>query len=191
MKTRTDLLNHLAEKHDLENYLEVGLQRADQNFNKIICHYKISVDPDPKAEAHFQMTSDDYFEMFPETKFNLVFLDGLHSSEQLQRDFNNAMNILSDGGFICMHDTSPAEESLTHFPRDKSGPWNGSAYKFACKLNFFHYDPVTVDIDHGITIVRKKDLPPIEGSCTMPWETFELNRKQLLNLISWEEFVSL
>jgi SAM-dependent methyltransferase len=133
MKTRTDLLNHIAEKYNLQNYLEIGLQVAALNFDKIKCPYKISVDPNPNAKADFVCTSDEYFEDFPKTKFDLIFIDGLHTAEQVKKDFENALKILSPNGFIVLHDTNPETYERTIVPRpNPSGPWNGDVYKTAC-----------------------------------------------------------
>lgn len=212
MPNRTDLLNHLATKYDLKRYLEIGVQVPALNFDKIKCEYKVGVDPDPKAMATFCMNSDEFFRLDAgefsnieitsagdgaiktiDKRFDLIFIDGLHTAEQVQKDFNNAMEIISDNGFVVLHDTNPASEDLTHWPRDKKGSWNGSVFGFAAKLKFFHYDPLTVDVDHGVTIVRgdSKDLRPIETTTTVPWEVFEFQRKELLNLISWNEFIQL
>jgi len=191
---RTEVINFLATRYNLDRYLEVGLQNPIQNFDKIVCKYKVSVDPDPNAHASFRCTSDDFFKVVLEDQYmgagnyNLIFLDGEHSAEQLEKDFENAISILSDGGIICMHDTSPVSEELTHFPRDKSGSWNGSCYKFASRLrgtSFF-----TVDVDHGVSVYRK--IAPITVDYeTISWDYFDKNRKELLNLISWDEFIEL
>lgn len=190
---RYDILNHLAAKYSLKNYLEIGLNDATQNFDRIICPYKISVDPDPNAHATFCMTSDDFFndkDILFENLFDLIFSDGLHSWQQCQEDFCNAMDCLSPDGWLAIHDTSPADESLTHFPRDKKGSWNGSTYKFAAKLKSIGCEIITVDEDHGVTLVKQTDIRPI-GVCDISWDYFNANRKELLNLISWDEFVKL
>src|SRR5687768_13438612 len=99
MKTRTDLLNHLAERYDLQAYLEIGLQDGTQNFDKIKCHKKISVDPDPKAGADYEMTSDEFFKYRMDDyegtpfEFSLIFIDGMHTAEQVKKDFENALKI--------------------------------------------------------------------------------------------------
>lgn len=193
MIKRYDILNHLAHKYNLQRYLEIGLNDSTQNFDKIICKHKVSIDPDPKANATWVMTSDEFFEnkIYHLSNFiHLIFSDGLHSAEQCQKDFCNAMGLLSDDGYLCIHDTNPAEESLTHFPRDKKGSWNGSTYKFAAKLKSLGCDVVTVDEDHGVTIVRKTDLRPV-GACDISWGYFNANRKELLNIISFDEFIKL
>src|SRR5690606_11871232 len=82
MRTRTDLLNHLAEKYSLERYLEIGVQVPALNFDKINCPYKIGVDPDPNASALHCVTSDEFFS-YNKDQFDLIFIDGLHTAEQV------------------------------------------------------------------------------------------------------------
>lgn len=197
MKTRTDLLNHLIQKHGLKSYLEIGLQDSAQNFDKIQCEYKMSVDPDPNADAKYQMTSDMFFDVWTANInhkfFDIVFIDGLHTAEQVKKDFENALNILSPNGFIVLHDCNPLKEEHTIVPRPTDrGHWNGSCYKFAVQLasNWVNYK--TVDIDNGCGVFYncfpshsyRNSEPPT-------WEYFDQNRKKLLNLISWDEFIEL
>lgn len=206
MKTRTDLLNHLIQKHGLKRYLEIGLQNAAQNFDKIQCEYKVSVDPDPEAHATFCMTSDEFFEKRITLKtmsiapskeiaihvlgdFDIIFIDGLHTAEQVKKDFENALQILSPNGFIVLHDCNPEKEEYTHVPRDKKGSWNGDVYKFAIELSATAAY-CTVDIDNGCGVfggTRNRDIFLVTNECE--WEYFDQNRKELLNIISWDEFV--
>jgi hypothetical protein len=186
---RTDVINGVISKFNYSSYLEIGLNNAADNFDKILCSDKASVDPNPDADAHFVETSDDFFNKISKRRLDIIFLDGLHSDEQLKRDFFNAIRFLKDDGCVIMHDTNPMSEDLTHFPRDKSGTWNGSAYKFVASLNCQKY---TIPDDHGCTIVFKKDvitIPTVSDYNT--WQYFDQNRKELLNLISWDEFIRL
>jgi len=199
MKTRTDLLNHLAEKYNLNRYLEIGVQVPALNFDKIKCEYKISVDPDPKAHATICKTSDKYFETefsinseFPEKyhkKFDLIFIDGLHTAEQVRKDFENALKVLTHNGFIVLHDCNPDAYEKTMVPRPtKTGPWNGNVYKFA--VSILSKSKNTVDIDNGCLVYRNTihDIVPFTEECYITWADFDTHRKELLNLISWDEF---
>src|SRR5690606_5184892 len=155
MPNRTDLLNHLATKYDLKRYLEIGVQNPDINYYKIVCPYKTGVDPDPRADATYRMTSDRFFE-FTTNTFDLIFIDGLHTAEQVGKDFENSLKILSPKGFIVLHDCNPEKEEHTIVPRPTpTGHWNGDVYKFACRLsdpeNMFH----TVNIDNGCGVFRR------------------------------------
>lgn len=209
MKTRTDLINHLIEKHNLKSYLEIGLQNADQNFDKINCEYKVSVDPDPNAHAVFCKTSDEYFDvissmaeqyMVPRNDggqdihyktMDLVFIDGLHTAEQVQKDFENALKILSPNGFIVLHDCNPLKEEHTIVPRPTpTGHWHGDVYKFTSRLSSNWVNYRTVDIDCGCGVFYNC-FPTFSLIDPPSWEFFDRNRKQLMNLVSWDEFVSL
>jgi hypothetical protein len=192
MKTRTDLLNHLAEKYNLQRYLEIGVQNTVQNFDKINCKYRVCVDPDPAAGATFQMTSDEFFDCEPEAGFDLIFIDGMHTAEQVKKDFENALKVLlSPNGFIVLHDCNPLKEEHTIVPRPtKTGHWNGDVYKFAGRLSsfeFFH----TIDIDNGCGVFKDVDNQLFPLRPEFDWEYFDKNRKELLNLISWDEFIKL
>lgn len=227
---RTDLLNHLATKYNLKRYLEIGVQNPMQNFDKIICEYKVSVDPDPNAHASYCKTSDDFFEMMSEyrhldsiqivteapmyevsivdgehapgfskinslytpTEFDLIFIDGLHTAEQVKKDFENALKVLSPNGFIVLHDCNPLKEEHTIVPRPTpTGHWNGDVYKFAIGIDKAH--ALTVDLDNGCLVFSnfKSLMSVVYKPVNTGWDFFDLNRKTLLNLISWDEFVKL
>ncbi len=209
-RTRSDLLNYLANKYQLKRYLEIGLQRAEQNFDKIQCEYKVSVDPDLNAKATFQMTSDEFFEINTpidrvdvtsvgdtqrqyhefDKRFDLIFIDGMHEAEQVRKDFEHAIKYLSPNGWICIHDCNPQKEEHTIVPRPTpTGHWNGSVYKFAALLSI-NKNFCTVDIDNGVGVFRGTGYK-ISAKEDWSWYEFEINRKKLLNLISWEEFLAL
>jgi hypothetical protein len=209
-KKRTDLLNHLATKYNLKRYLEIGVQNPIQNFDKIVCEYKVSVDPDPKAHATFCKTSDEFFEIISgmaeqyqvprndggnDTHYktvDLIFIDGLHTAEQVKKDFENALKVLSPNGFIVLHDCNPLKEEHTIVPRPtERGHWNGDVYKFAASL-LTSGNSWTIDIDNGCLVWQNKtggQYASLNKSIT--WDYFDKNRKELLNLISWDEFVRL
>jgi hypothetical protein len=144
MKTRTDLLNFLAEKYNLQRYLEIGVQVPELNFDKIKSCCKVGVDPSPNIYSEenviYQLTSDEFFtkfqngwpgiETWPNNSvgtFDLIFIDGLHTAEQVKKDFENAMKILSPNGFIVLHDCNPEKEEHTIVPRPtERGHWNGT-----------------------------------------------------------------
>jgi hypothetical protein len=192
-KTRTDLLNFLAEKYNLQRYLEIGVQYK-QNFNKIICRAKVGVDPDPASGVHYCMTSDAFFTYaIGSHEYDLIFIDGLHTAEQVKKDFENALKVLSPNGFIVLHDCNPEKEEHTIVPRPKpTGHWNGSCYKFAAAFHGYHRNRYTVDIDNGCMVFTPHRAPMCEVPVlnNISWDYFDTHRKELLNLISWDEFVS-
>lgn len=54
--------------------------------------------------SHMRMTSDEAFELLKDQMFDFVFIDGLHTYEQLKRDMENYSRIIRKGGVISMHD---------------------------------------------------------------------------------------
>lgn len=196
MKTRADLLNHLIQRHGLKRYLEIGVQNPMQNFDKIQCEYKCSVDPDPNAHASFCCDSDVFFELVMQDQYmgagnyDLIFIDGLHTADQVRKDFENALKVLSPNGFIVLHDCNPLEEHHTVVPRpSERGHWNGDVYKFAMQL--IGTNKFTVDIDNGCMVVPWCDKFQMLRLAANHWWHFNHDRKKLLNLITWDEFVAI
>ena len=207
MPNRTDVLNHLARKHSLEKYLEIGVQDVRQNFENIVCTLKLGVDPNYSYVSHegndvvLMMTSDEFFENPPHSlafdwisEFDLIFIDGLHTAEQVRKDFENALKILSPKGFIVMHDCNPEKEEHTIVPRPTpTGHWNGDVYRFASCLGYGHDCFFTVDIDNGCGVWRNcnEQYVPNEFLTEIKWEWFAKNRERCLNLTPWNEFIAL
>lgn len=192
MKTRTDLLNFLIQKYNLKSYCELGTQVRGINFDKIVCADKYCVDINPSADADFTGSTDKFFEQL-DRSFDLYFIDASHHAEDVKRDFENALNHLTPNGIICLHDCNPLKEEHTIVPRPTvTGHWNGSVYKFAASMPKYPF--WTVDIDNGCMVVRpEKDYfnDEIEWRKYIDWDFFDRNRKELLNLISWDQFVNL
>lgn len=202
MPNRTDVLNHLAERYNLQRYLEIGVQDVRQNFENIVCTLKLGVDPNYSYVSHegndvvLMMTSDEFFENPPHSlafdwisEFDLIFIDGLHTAEQVRKDFENALKILSPNGFIVLHDCNPLKEEHTIVPRPTvTGHWNGDVYKFATMLSGTP-SYRTVDVDNGCGVFRNCTV--IYNNYIPTWQEFNANRKEHLNLISWDEFLAL
>jgi SAM-dependent methyltransferase len=128
---RTDLINRIIKARGYTRYLEIGTQKG-VNLVGVQCAYKLGVDIDPRAVADIHMGSDEYFATHPE-KFDIVFIDGLHHADQVQRDICNALNILNPGGIILCHDMLPKNEAGQLVPR-QSKTWYGDCWKAFVRL---------------------------------------------------------
>ena len=183
--TRTDLINFLIKKYNLKSFLEIGCQK-NVNFNAIECKKKVSVDPDPAANATFCMTSDEYFYNNFEV-FDIIFIDGLHEYQQVKKDFENSYRVISANGFIILHDCNPIGEEFTSVPRETK-VWYGDVYKFAAQLgtNWLSFKTIDMDCGCGVFMPNTQEYALRE---VPTWEHFEQNRDRLLNLISWEDFL--
>lgn len=189
---RFDIINLIAPKIDAVDYLEIGVNLG-QTFERIIIKNKDGVDPEPLSHhTNFRMTSDKFFDyLHPRKGYDIVFIDGLHIHEQAYRDFLNSFNHLNPGGFILFHDTNPPS-------KDHAGEtqvfeqWNGNVYQTIMKLRseWPNLTIFTVETDWGVTIVQKGFQKTIEMKPEdYNYEFFDLNRKEILNLISVEEFI--
>jgi len=182
--TRTELINMLIKMHGFTSYLEIGMQKAENNFNKIIADVKVSVDPDPKAEATHQCTSDVFFD-WDNRKFDVIFIDGLHEAPQVERDTINAMRIMNPGGFIVLHDCNPKEEWQQLVPRQHK-VWYGDVWRAFVGFRLKYPDVISFCLDHdcGLGVIKYTDKKIEPGFIAdISWQEFDKNRKQLLGII--------
>lgn len=216
---RWDILNHLIKENNYKNYLEIGYYKG-WSFHAVKCQWKDAVDPNPSRDPEevaaeygqilqatggieeysfiHKMTSDDYFkklaerEMDPPIMYDIIFIDGLHESQQVDRDIQNALKHLSPGGVIVMHDCNPSSYEMTT-TGTASGEWTGDVYKSFCKFRMRYPNiAYVVDTDYGVGIIKDEVNPPphISPFGVIPdWEMFDKNRGEYLNLISSEEFL--
>ena len=206
--TRTDIINYtLSFLNRKTCYLEIGVRNPADNFDLIMADEKYAVDPGIEFEENpvdFQMTSDEFFEkkdnnkiLSPETKFDVVFIDGLHLAHQVDRDISNATKHLKDDGFIILHDCNPPTEwnariDYNYFFTPAICYWNGTTWKAFVKWRSNpNYQSCCIDTDYGVGILAKRH--PIGKNLEHTDPFFEYNelvnkRKEYLNLISFDEF---
>lgn len=190
----TQLLQALIDKHGLKSYLEIGVQNPANNFDKIMCFSKQGVDPcfvnKEKGEKIIPVTSDKFFvEWVPlnNDKYDLIFIDGDHTAEQVKRDFENSLRCLTDNGFIVIHDCLPVEESTTLVPR-QTRCWHGTVYKFC--LGIGDYPDIgykTFNIDEGCMLIWKQSGAKNDSgknlSIKYDWNLYSTMGKWLLKVV--------
>jgi hypothetical protein len=188
---RTGILNAIAAATGARRYLEIGC-RDNVNFNAVICPEKASVDPDPHAAATFPVTSDRFFAENPDLRFDLVFVDGLHTDEQVRRDVENALARLDEGGTIVLHDCNPPDafSARPEFTRPDLN-WNGTVWQAWVHFRATRpdLDMEVVDVDWGVGIIRRGAQAVLSETGT-DYEWLERNRVAALNLKSPEHFVA-
>ncbi|CAM3663408.1 class I SAM-dependent methyltransferase [Flavobacterium gelidilacus] len=206
---RTEIINFLLSKNN-DNYLEIGVRNPNDNFNQIIAKNKYSVDPGVEFKTNpvdFKMTSDVFFQKLTnndilnnEIKFDVIFIDGLHLADQVDRDILNALKFIKDDGFIVLHDCSPpsewhAREDFKYSHTPACGAWNGTTWKAFLKWRFNpDVNSCCIDSDWGVGIISKKQEigKKIEAENTFfEFNMLDKNRKKFLNLISFESFKNL
>ena len=194
LASRTSIINHLIHKHNLNSYLEIGV-RDGRNYDKVIAKNKIGVDPHPtkKITGLYELTSNKFFEI-NKMKFDLIFIDGLHLEYQVDKDIEECLKVLSNDGFIIMHDCNPPTEFHQRENYEVDGkfpPWNGTVWKSFAKLRMKNVglSLSCVDCDWGVGIIQKKKQPSFELSGSLDFNFLNNNRVDLLNLISVINFI--
>ena len=188
---RTEIIQMFINKINAKKYLEIGMG-CGTNHNNIVCDYKISVDPVPTVPVTFPITSDDFFNQNTE-KFDVIFIDGLHWSEQVYKDINNSLSILSENGVIICHDINPPDEDHQVYPQPVTQVnWNGDCWKAWVKLKTERKDlyMFVIDTDYGCGVIIKGKQELIKVNGELNWELLDNKRKELLNLTSTEDFLN-
>jgi hypothetical protein len=208
---RTHIINHFISLTDAQNYLEIGVRDPKKNFDRIQCDTKFSVDPGIEFKDNpvdFNMTSDTFFEQLksdelhldPQLKFDVIYIDGLHVSDQVERDILNSLEFLNENGVLILHDCNPPSEFHQREQYDfENSParsfWNGTTWKAFYKARH-HSDLFSIcfDCDWGVAVLSKKQYPlfnNIEGAVQNEFYEFSVLdtfRKEHLNLCSFEKW---
>jgi len=150
-KTRLDLINFLIKKKNYKSYLEIGCHQ-DEVFSLINIE-KIGVDP--MSGGNFRGTSDEFF-LQNNKKFDCIFIDGLHTYEQVIKDIKNSINFLSDDGTIILHDCLPSKITHQYVPRSRY-TWNGDVWKAIVEARTWEeVETYTILADQGLGVITKK-----------------------------------
>lgn len=186
---RYDIINTLIKKYNYGSYLEIGVQQK-KNWDQIKCEHKIGVDPDPTVQTTYNLTSDEFFRLRKEFTFDLVFIDGLHTAEQVEKDILNALNVLNEDGTIVCHDMLPIDEKSQLIPR-QTKVWVGDCWKAFVKLRYDRDDleMYTVDTDYGCGIIKRGKQEKIDRLVDN-YQDFDKNRYKLMNIVSVEQFLA-
>lgn len=171
------------------SYLEVGCA-SNALFDAIPVDDKVGVDPDSGGTK--RMTSDDFFSENTKS-FDLIFIDGLHTYEQVKRDIFNALNCVRKGGYILLHDMLPRNWKESHIPIITTGAWTGDVWKVAFELRRAEgLDFCILRIDHGVGIIRchgdRYEVPDYSEDLSLATYTYFFDNKVDLPIIEWGDF---
>ena len=133
---RVALVNFFLHKSLQNNsktkYLEIGCAN-NKLWSSVIVKSENKIGVDPEKGGNTRLTSDEFFKNNT-SKFDVIFIDGLHTYEQCQKDAINSLNCLNDGGVILFHDFLPLNWETEHVPRFVEG-WTGDVWKVAYELS--------------------------------------------------------
>jgi len=152
-------LSRLAKELWYRSYLEIGVETG-ATFNNFDIAEKDAVDPhflfDAKSLArqsirYFETTSDHFFvNSHKNKKYDLVFIDGLHTFEQTFRDFCSTLSAIHDQSCVLIDDVCPSDifsahpDQKTayrfraqHIPGTRDRQWHGDTYKIIFAIHDF------------------------------------------------------
>ena len=184
---RWDLIEYLINKNNYSDYLEIGCDK-DQLFSKIKIKNKIGVDP--VSGGNVRKTSDDFFKE-NNNKFDIIFIDGLHTYEQVKKDILNSVDCLNDNGIILVHDCMPDSLSKQAVPRYRM-IWNGDVWKAIVDLRQNeNLEIFTCEMDQGIGVIKKNKNSSIlnlkKPINKLKFKDYFNNYKEYLRVIGVEE----
>ena len=195
---RYELINLLIKYNGYKTYLEIGVEEGEC-FKMINCMYKDSVDPCVENEfetlnwypVNYKMTSDMFFKhVSTDKKYDIIFIDGLHEYEQVNKDIANSLDHLNADGVIIVHDCNPKSYDMQKVPREQVY-WSGDVWKSIVNFANVPYLKVfVIDEDTGlgvITVEKNDNVKSLPGTIT--WDYFDVNRETLLNLKSSNDFL--
>ena len=186
--SRIEIIQNIINKQNYQNYLEIGCDK-DENFSKIKIKNKIGVDP--LQGGTIRKTSDEFFNSNTE-KFDIIFLDGLHTYEQTIKDINNSLKFIKSSGVIVIHDCLPKKIWNQIVPR-VYGHWNGDVWKaIVHSRTYLNADTYTCIADHGLGLIFKRKNKnlleiKIKEFKKLKFSDYYKNHKIFMNPISHEK----
>ena len=186
--SRIQIIQNIIDLKNYKTYLEIGCDK-DENFSQIRVNKKIGVDPQ-RGGTH-RMTSDIYFEKNKD-RFDIIFLDGLHTYEQTIKDIKNSIKYLNEDGVILIHDCLPKKIWNQIVPR-LYGHWNGDVWKAIVEARTFnHVETFTCVADHGLGVILKKKNKDILNIKNIDFKKLKFseyynNHKEFMKPISFSE----
>jgi hypothetical protein len=145
LMNRTVLINHLIGQRKARRYLEISSHDAEDNFAHIHCSHKAILFPD---------SSTDF--IANEEKFDIIFIDGIHTETQVLKDISVAFLKLAANGIILLHDCMPPDAWHQREPEayKKGENWNGTAWKAVLRtFNESCYKCTLLDTDWGCGLI--------------------------------------
>ena len=188
---RWDLIEYLINKYKYSDYLEIGCDQ-DQLFSKVRIKNKTGVDP--ISGGNIRKTSDEFFRE-NKNKFDIIFIDGLHTYNQVKKDILNSISCLKDEGIVLVHDCMPDSLSKQAVPRYRMS-WNGDVWKAIVDLRQNeNLEIYTCKIDQGIGVIKKKrnsSILKIEKNIKdLKFKDYYKNYEKYLRVVDLEEFQKL
>jgi hypothetical protein len=187
MRARIDIINGLIEENGYKSYFEIGLGDGS-HFDGVKLLDKYGVDPNLpdliKTGLTKEQTSDEFFEWYSKEcsedsghKFDLIFIDGLHHSDQVERDIVNSWKCLNKAGIILIHDIKPKNYEEQVVPMGDYPTWTGDVWRAwnGLKKKYGTLNLDYIDEENGLGVIYKSrhkiELGFVDMAST--WEEYD------------------
>lgn len=191
-KKRQEIVQEIIDIKKFRSYLEIGTFK-NELFDHIKCKKKIGVDP--ASGGNIRKTSDQFFQNNID-KFDLIFIDGLHTYPQVKKDINNSINALNSNGIILLHDCFPRDYYYQAVPRSQIN-WNGDTWKAFVEIRSKNkFDSYCLNADEGIGVILKKNNKNLlnlnlNDFSKLKYRDYFDNYKNYLNLVEYNDFLKI
>jgi hypothetical protein len=195
--TNVEVINYYLEKSKTKNYLEIRLG-DDTIFNQINANIKNSVDPIKIDGTNFHMSSDEFFGAYAinlEYKYDVIFINSAHETEQADIDIYNSLKFLNEGGVIVVDGCNPQSKAAELVPASTDifvARWCGNVWKsiFKFRKNNSHimYDVFVIDYVGVIIPNRVGTYCNLEMPNSLNYDLLYFSRHDVLNTIGVDEF---
>ena len=186
--SRLEIVAETIQRKRFNTYLEIGCF-DNQLFN----HINISkTGVDPYKGGNIKLKSDDFFKI-NKKKYDCIFIDGLHTYEQVIKDIQNSLNCINQNGVIFVHDCLPNNVYAQNVPRS-TYVWNGDVWKAIVEMRTKKdLQTYTINADYGIgVILKKKNQNTLDINKTnfkkLKFKDFFHNHKAFMNIVDYNEF---
>jgi hypothetical protein len=189
---RITIIQNIIDRNKFNSYLEIGCYN-DDCFAKINVIKKIGVDP--FMGGNVRMSSDDFFNINKD-KFDCIFIDGLHTYEQVKKDIDNSLKSINENGVIIVHDCLPESIFEQAVPRSKRR-FKGDSWKAIVEMRTRkNIDTYTCVVDEGLGVILKRANYnllniSVKDFKKLSFKDYYYNNKTYMNLISVKDLFKL
>ena len=161
-----EIVNALIAKHGYNRYLEISTPTTGLCFGRVdqsSLHwrhrlvYRCPAGFRDGCEITFRSEDENISHLLNAAmRCDIIFVDSYHTFECSLRDLHYALDRLSPGGAIVVHDCCPKNKSLCG-PSFRPGSWFGVTYCAYIEFILSHTDLAyyTVDTDCGCGVIKK------------------------------------
>jgi hypothetical protein len=183
---RIAAVNKLLSKQTDPAYLEIGCA-SNALFNAVPARVKVGVDP--ASGGTVRKTSDGFFSD-NQQKFDVIFIDGLHTYDQARRDVINAIKFLNPNGWVALHDMLPRTWLEHHVPRI-NGVWTGDVWKVAFELaqtEGLDFKILKIDCGVGVFKLTRENVTLKNLTATLGGQEFSYYYDNIgkLPIVEWD-----